>query len=111
MNITALFAGIGGLELGLKKAGHVPLMTCEIWDPAIAVLDARFEGIPNKRDVTKLSDVPSNTELLTAGFPCQDLSQAGLTAGIAGRRSGLRVIATGLNCGFDLREQQSKASL
>lgn len=89
MNITALFAGIGGLELGLEKAGHVALMTCEIWDPAIAVLNARFGRIPNEQDVTKLVDLPGDTELLTAGFPCQDLSQAGLTAGITGKRSGL----------------------
>jgi DNA (cytosine-5)-methyltransferase 1 len=89
MNITALFAGIGGLEFGLEKAGHVTSMTCEIWDPAIAVLNARFGGIPNERDVTKLVDLPGDTELLTAGFPCQDLSQAGLTAGITGKRSGL----------------------
>lgn len=89
MKISALFAGIGGLELGLNRAGHESLMTCEIWDPAVAVLSQRFASIPNERDVASLSDLPSSTELLTAGFPCQDLSQAGLTAGIGGKRSGL----------------------
>ena len=40
-------------------------------------------------DVTTLRALPAGTELLTAGFPCQDLSQAGATAGIGGLRSGL----------------------
>jgi DNA (cytosine-5)-methyltransferase 1 len=64
-------------------------MTCEIWDPAVAVLAARFTGIPNKPDVRTLRALPGATEILTAGFPCQDLSQAGMTAGITGKRSGL----------------------
>jgi DNA (cytosine-5)-methyltransferase 1 len=89
MKISALFAGIGGLELGLTRAGHTSLMTCEIWEPAISVLGRRFPGISNEPDVAALDDLPSETELVTAGFPCQDLSQAGLTAGIRGKRSGL----------------------
>jgi DNA (cytosine-5)-methyltransferase 1 len=89
MKVGALFAGIGGLELGLHKAGHQPLLTCEISDPAIAVLTERFNGIPNWPDVRTIASLPEEVELLTAGFPCQDLSQAGMTAGITGERSGL----------------------
>jgi DNA (cytosine-5)-methyltransferase 1 len=89
MRVAALFAGIGGLELGLHEAGHETVMTCEIWDPAVTVLANRFPGIPNRRDVTALKSLPANAQLLTAGFPCQDLSQDGMTAGIRGRRSGL----------------------
>ena len=89
MKIAALFTGIGGLEHGLHEAGHETLMTCEIWGPAISVLATRFPGTPNHPDVTKLKSLPGKTDLLTAGFPCQDLSQAGMTAGIDGRRSGL----------------------
>lgn len=89
MKIASLFAGIGGLELGLKQAGHTTLMTCEIWDPAIRVLASQFPSIPNEPDVAQLKSLPGKADLLTAGFPCQDLSQAGLTAGINGRRSGL----------------------
>lgn len=89
MKISALFAGIGGLELGLNRAGHTSLMTCEIWEPAVSVLRRRFPGIPNEPDVARLEALPTGTELVTAGFPCQDLSQAGLTAGIRGERSGL----------------------
>jgi DNA (cytosine-5)-methyltransferase 1 len=89
MRVGALFAGIGGLELGLHQAGHRTVMTCEIWAPAIAVLKERFVGVPNQPDIRTLQSLPSEIDLLTAGFPCQDLSQAGTTAGIAGRRSGL----------------------
>jgi DNA (cytosine-5)-methyltransferase 1 len=89
MQIAALFAGIGGLEHGLGEAGHRTVMTCEIWEPAIRVLASRFPNIPNVKDVTELKSLPASVEVVTAGFPCQDLSQAGLTAGIGGRRSGL----------------------
>lgn len=89
MKIAALFAGIGGLELGLHRAGHEPALTCEIWDPAVAVLTARFPEVPNEPDVSTLAVLPKSVDLLTAGFPCQDLSQAGLTAGISGKKSSL----------------------
>lgn len=64
-------------------------MTCEIWDPAVSVLRAQFVDVPNERDIVGLGNLPGSVELVTAGFPCQDLSQAGLTAGIGGKRSGL----------------------
>jgi DNA (cytosine-5)-methyltransferase 1 len=89
MRVGALFAGIGGLELGLHEAGHQTVFTSEVWEPAIAVLKERFVGVPNHPDVRTLRSLPRGFDLLTAGFPCQDLSQAGMTAGISGRRSGL----------------------
>jgi len=88
MNITALFAGVGGLELGLRAAGGETLLTCEIWPPAAQILREKY-GAPHHDDVADLSAIPQDTDLLTAGFPCQDLSQAGRTAGIGGRKSGL----------------------
>lgn len=88
MKVAALFAGVGGLEHGLQEAGHTTILTCEIWEPAIRVLAARFPGVPNAPDVTELKVLP-DVDVVTAGFPCQDLSQAGATAGIDGRRSGL----------------------
>lgn len=89
MKVASLFTGIGGLEEGLAKAGHETLLTCEIWEPAVSVLDKRFPGLPNHPDVTNLGSLPEDAQVLTAGFPCQDLSQAGQTRGIAGSRSGL----------------------
>ena len=89
MKVGALFAGIGGLELGLHEAGHKTVLTCEISAPAVAVLTDRFNDVPNWPDVRTIRSLPKEIDLLTAGFPCQDLSQAGMTAGIAGARSGL----------------------
>ncbi|MCG6121325.1 MAG: DNA (cytosine-5-)-methyltransferase [Microvirga sp.] len=89
MRVAGLFAGIGGLEAGLSAAGHRPEMFCEIWEPARAVLRAKHPGAPVELDVRTLRSLPENVEILVAGFPCQDLSQAGRTAGINGGRSGL----------------------
>ena len=89
MKVAGLFAGIGGLETGLASAGHEAVLLCEIWEPARAVLKNRMHGVPCHSDICRLASVPADVELITAGFPCQDLSQAGATAGIGGSRSGL----------------------
>lgn len=86
---VGLFAGIGGIELGLHGAGHETLLFCENDKAATAVLRARFPGIEVHPDVCTLGKLPAGTDLLAGGFPCQDLSQAGKTAGIQGSRSGL----------------------
>lgn len=86
---VGLFAGIGGLELGLGRAGHECAMLCEIDKSALAVLDQQFSEVPKHGDITTLKRLPQGTDLVVAGFPCQDLSQAGKTAGITGARSGL----------------------
>lgn len=87
--IVGLFAGIGGLELGLHGAGHTATLLCEVWEPAKAVLSGRFPGIEIADDVRTLHMLPDDVEVLAAGFPCTDLSQAGRTAGIRGEQSGL----------------------
>ncbi|WP_285137700.1 DNA (cytosine-5-)-methyltransferase [Microbacterium sp. lyk4-40-TSB-66] len=92
--VAGLFAGIGGVELGLERAlgNQIETLTfCEWWEPAQAVLRARFEGVPIDTDVRNMRRLPDETNLVTAGFPCTDLSQAGRTAGIAGESSGLVV--------------------
>lgn len=89
MKTVGLFAGIGGLETGLSAAGHETEFLCEIWDPARAVLAAHYPDIPCQSDIAALDALPSGVDLVAAGFPCQDLSQAGMTAGIEGSRSGL----------------------
>ncbi|WP_345494659.1 DNA cytosine methyltransferase [Nocardia callitridis] len=87
--MVGLFAGIGGLELGLGASGWHTELLCEIDPGARGVLAHRFPDTPLHPDVTRLRAIPANTELVAAGFPCQDLSQAGRTAGITGTRSGL----------------------
>ncbi|WP_244594630.1 DNA cytosine methyltransferase [Methylosinus sporium] len=89
MKIVGLFAGVGGLELGLARAGHECVMVSENWPLAARVLATHFSETPNVGDVAALRALPGETELVTAGFPCQDLSQAGRTQGIGGRKSSL----------------------
>lgn len=89
MKIAALFAGIGGLETGLHRAGHETIFLAENWHVAAAVLKERFPDVPNEGEIRQLRSLPRRTDVLTAGFPCQDLSQAGKTAGIDGSRSSL----------------------
>jgi DNA (cytosine-5)-methyltransferase 1 len=89
LRAAGLFAGIGGIELGLHRAGHQAVLLCENEEGAAAVLRRRFPGIPLHRDIRDLHELPDGTELLAGGFPCQDLSQAGATRGISGERSGL----------------------
>jgi len=72
---------------------------CEIDPLASAVLSKRFGNVAKCSDVAELNSLPKSIDLLTAGFPCQDISLAGTRAGLAGSRSGLisevfRIIAT-----------------
>lgn len=89
MRSVGLFAGIGGIELGLQRAGHDVELLCDVDPAAQAVLRARFPDAALAGDIADIRRLPKGVELVTAGFPCQDLSQAGRTAGIKGSRSGL----------------------
>jgi DNA (cytosine-5)-methyltransferase 1 len=83
MKTVDLFAGCGGLSLGLGRAGHEVVAAMDNWDPAIAVYRENFEHEMLKQD---LSDVASSVEavnrfhpdLVAGGPPCQDFSSAGL---------------------------------
>lgn len=87
-SVAGLFAGIGGIEQGLGQHGGAAELLCEYWDPAHRVLTARFPGVPLEEDVRDLRALPK-VDLVSAGFPCTDLSQAGQMDGINGRASGL----------------------
>jgi DNA (cytosine-5)-methyltransferase 1 len=88
MRVCGIFSGIGGFELGLSRAGFQTVMMCENDPLARGVLERRFPDVPLRKDVRNLKSLPL-CDVLTAGWPCQDLSQAGRTAGIAGEQSGL----------------------
>lgn len=87
MTSIGLFAGVGGIELGLARAGFEPELLCEIDPGAQGVLSRRF-GMRVHPDIRTLPAFPK-VDVVAAGFPCQDLSQAGRTAGIDGNQSGL----------------------
>ena len=88
LTAVGLFAGIGGVEAGLAQAGIETVLCCEVADPARRVLAAQWPELPLAGDIVELSSLPE-VDVISAGFPCQDLSQAGRTAGITGERSGL----------------------
>ncbi len=98
MTLTAvsLFAGIGGFDLALERAGVNVVAACEIDPDARAVLARHFPRTKLFTDVRELTadDLESagfvpGRGIITAGFPCQDLSIAGRRAGLGGARSGL----------------------
>ena len=91
----SLFAGVGGFDLGMEKAGHECVAQVE-WDKnAAGVLKHRWPNVPLFCDVSKVSadDLP-DADFITYGFPCQDLSVAGKREGLDGKRSGLFYEAT-----------------
>jgi DNA (cytosine-5)-methyltransferase 1 len=89
LTITSLFSGVGGLELGLSRAGHKTLLFCETDPAARSVLKSKFPRVKLAGDIAKLKTIPRSTNLVAMGFPCQDLSQAGNTQGVFGKSSGL----------------------
>ena len=86
LRVAGLFAGIGGIELGLERAGHRSELLCELDPGARRVLETHFPGVEISEDVTELDELPE-VDLVAAGFPCQDLSQAGGKRGIGGAKS------------------------
>jgi DNA (cytosine-5)-methyltransferase 1 len=86
--VVGLFAGIGGVESGLARAGLRTELLCEVWEPARAVLSERFPDVALAGDIRDVRSLPK-VDVVTAGFPCTDLSQAGRTRGIRGKESGL----------------------
>lgn len=93
VKVAGLFSGVGGFELGLERAGHDSILLCDHDPAAQAVLKARFFGGRSSRrlrgDVNTLTNLPQSTDVVVAGFPCQDLSQVGTTSGIHGHKSGV----------------------
>ena len=87
MRVSGLYAGIGGFELGLARAGHDTLLLCESNDRAQAVLRRRFPNVDLVDDVDHLDRLPKGTEIVAAGFPCQNLSMAGDKSGLSGPKS------------------------
>ena len=87
MMVSGLYAGIGGFELGFERSGHRTLLMSEIDPDAQRVLRHRFGDAELNTDVVKLAILPEETEIVTAGFPCQDLSMAGTKKGLEGEKS------------------------
>jgi DNA (cytosine-5)-methyltransferase 1 len=88
MKSIGLFAGVGGIELGFEKSGIETIGLAEIDPAAQQILRRHFAKSVIWDDVRKIQTLPKH-DVLSAGFPCQDLSQAGQKSGIGGLKSGL----------------------
>lgn len=104
--IVSLFSGYGGLEMGIQSVvGGDVIAHVEFDDAPSRILAHRYPGVPNLGDITTvdwagfLKEHPELGDLLgtyrpglilCGGFPCQDVSLAGLRRGLkSGTRSGL----------------------
>jgi DNA (cytosine-5)-methyltransferase 1 len=90
-SIGSLCTGYGGLDLAVLSVlgGHLAFVADN--DPAAQrLLHARFPGVPNLGDLRTVDwSTVDRVDVLTAGFPCQDISHAGTRQGITGPRSSL----------------------
>lgn len=104
LTIGSLFSGIGGLDLGVELAtsGRV-VWQCEENLFCRRVLAKRWPGVSCHDDVRTFGahaldcdlngdctcGAPEPVDIICGGFPCQDISEPGKGAGLAGERSGL----------------------
>lgn len=90
LRVLDLFSGIGGFSLGLERTGGFETVAfCEIEPYCRRVLAKHWPNIPCNEDINTLAVGRGMADVVTAGFPCQDLSFAGQGAGLSGVRSGL----------------------
>lgn len=109
MNVLSLFAGIGGIDLGLERLGCTTVAHSEIDEYASDVFARHFPDSQAVGDITDLTFERNENgttyiergsdgegwwlppiDIIAGGFPCQDISLAGKGAGIKeGTRSGL----------------------
>lgn len=88
MSLVGLYAGIGGFELGFQAAGFETVLLADKDESCRIVLGTRFPSCLVVGNVSAINLLPPSTEIVTAGFPCQNLSMAGDKAGIKGRKTG-----------------------
>lgn len=94
MRVLDLFSGIGGFSVGLEMAGMETVAFCEPNEYCQKVLRKNWPEVPIYDDVRELTADRLirdgiSADIITGGFPCQDISVAGKQAGIEGERSGL----------------------
>ncbi len=95
LRLLDLFSGIGGFSLGLERSCYFETVAfCEIEPFPRRVLAKHWPEVPCYHDIRELTGdrlVRDGiaVDAICGGFPCQDISFAGLGAGIDGARSGL----------------------
>lgn len=92
MSILSLCTGTGELDRAVEAITGARLAyVAEMDKDAALILSHRFPGVPNIGDITEFdwSKLIGHVDIITAGFPCQDISSAGKRVGINGKRSGI----------------------
>jgi DNA (cytosine-5)-methyltransferase 1 len=96
LKVLDLFSGIGGFSLGLERTGGFKTVAfCEMDHRCQQVLHKHWLDTPCFSDVRSLDlrlleqSGIEKPDVITGGFPCQDISVAGKGAGLEGERSGL----------------------
>ncbi|MHB8378586.1 MAG: DNA cytosine methyltransferase [Acidimicrobiales bacterium] len=92
LSVASFFAGIGGFDLGLERAGMETVWQCEIKPFCSEILEQHWPHVSRATDIREVeaSDIPE-ASIWVGGFPCQDVSLARM-----GPRSGLRGSQSGL---------------
>jgi DNA (cytosine-5)-methyltransferase 1 len=92
MPILELCAGYGGLGMAVEElTGDKVAYVAEVDEAASKILAVRYPDAPNIGDITSYdwTQLEGLVDIITAGFPCQDISNAGMRKGIEGERSGI----------------------
>ncbi len=89
LKVLDLFSGIGGFSLALERAGMETVAFCEIDKFCQKVLKKHWPDVPIYEDIKNVEWRKNQADVITAGFPCQDISLCGKGAGLSGERSGL----------------------
>lgn len=88
--LGSLFDGIGGFPLCAIRCGIEPVWASEIEKEPIEITKKHFPNMKHLGDINNIKgDEIEPVDIITFGSPCQDLSVAGLRAGLKGERSGL----------------------
>lgn len=84
----SLFSGVGGFEEGAERAGIKTLWNCEFENFQRSILKQHYKDNEQFTDV-RTANISTKVDIISGGFPCQDISVAGKMEGIKGERSGL----------------------
>jgi DNA (cytosine-5)-methyltransferase 1 len=87
VKVGSLFSGIGGLDLGLERAGMTVVWQSEIDPYACRVLAKHWPHVPNLGDITTIDwSTVEPVDIICGGYPCQPFSLAGVRRGEADPR-------------------------
>lgn len=97
--VGSLCSGIGGLDLGLERAGWTVVWQAETDEYASRVLARHWPAVPNLGDITVVDwSSVEHVDLIAAGYPCQPFSHAGARLGERDRRHLWPTIADAVRC-------------